>query len=258
VAGLKIWPLFVALGTAATATGVTVWAAYGTHGLNLHSANEVSAIENRAGGQREEKVAPAEALSDPGQAIFVARVENPDSGEPAISGTGWVPNPLPDCIAVRYARALQTRRTDEIIHMTHWMQERLKRVRLSCSVPAREEAAREELRHDILTRTLEGNRLRPEGVEDKYIFAPGARLEVIGSDKREHAHEDPLSCPVKERTWLRVVYPNPITALRDETGRPIRSIVVGVNVSPDGYVLKAGILGNVEIRRDTISLDWES
>ena len=45
-------------------------------------------------------------------------------------------------------------------------------------------------------------------------------------------------------------------ALRDEAGRPIRSIVVGVDVSPDGCIVKAGILGNVELDRESIALDW--
>jgi len=45
-------------------------------------------------------------------------------------------------------------------------------------------------------------------------------------------------------------------ALRDEAGRPIRSIVVGVDVSLDGCIVKAGILGNVELDRESIALDW--
>ncbi|MFO7977002.1 MAG: hypothetical protein R6V12_20515 [Candidatus Hydrogenedentota bacterium] len=255
VAGLKIWPLFIAMGTAAAAAGVTVWAAYGTHDLNIHPAERPSESEN---GARDDAGEEAErALSDGSPMVLAANLEGLEDGEQSASSTRLAANPLPDCAATRYARALQEGRADEVIRMTHWMQKRLQRVRLSCSAPADEEGARAELRRDILTRTLEGNRLRPEGVKDKYIFAPGAKLSVVGSDKGEHLCDGALSCPVKERTWLRVVYPNPVTALRDEMGRPIRSIVVGVNISDEGYVVKAGVLGNLEIRYDTISMVYD-
>jgi hypothetical protein len=62
-----------------------------------------------------------------------------------------------------------------------------------------------------------------------------------------------LSKPVQERVWLLVTYPAADRALCDETGKAIRSIRVGVNVSPDSYVVKAGVVGNLDIDRDSIS-----
>lgn len=256
--GFRIWPLFIAVGTAAVAAGVTVWAAYGAHEVHVFRAQDVSAGENlgNAGSEDGTGVVPVSFGRD--ESIHGGPLDGSTNGEPAACVDGFIPGSSSNCVALRYARALQAGRADQVISMTHWMQERLKRVQLSSSAPADEETARAELRSDILLRSLEGNRLRPEGVQDKYIFAPGARFEVIGSDKRENGGDDPLTRPVKERAWLRVVYPNAATALRDEMGRPIRSIVVGVNTSPEGYVLKAGVLGNVEIQYDTISLDWGS
>jgi hypothetical protein len=257
-AGLKIWPLFIALGTAATAAGVTVWAAYDAHEVHVCRAQDMSPGENLGNGGYEHGTGVVPVSFRHEERAHGGPLDGRKDGDLVALAVGFVPGSSSDCRALRYARALQAGRVEQVISMTHWMQERLKRVQLSSSAPEDEETARAELRSDILLRTLEGNRLRPEGVRDKYIFAPGARFEVIGSDKRENGRDDPLTCPVKERTWLRVVYPNAATALRDEMGRPIRSIVVGVNTSPEGYVLKAGVLGNVEIQYDTISLDWGS
>lgn len=245
---VKIWPLFVVMGAAAAAAGVTVWAASITGGVSLDFSN--SNAENGLLVMAHETALDEEAPEASNERSHTA--DTPQS-----SGIGPAVENLPACTATRYARALQQGQTAKVIHMTHWMQERLKRVRLGSDMPEDLELAREELRRDILERTLEGNRLRAEGVEDKYIFAPGARIEKIGADRRENLRHDALALPVKRRTWLRVEYPNPGAALRDEAGRPIKSIVVGVDLSEEGYVLKAGVLGNVEINRDAISLDWD-
>lgn len=251
IAGAKVWPLFIALGAAATAAGVSVWASYASRGFVLAPSGAATACYAEDG----------ESLSSvqDGTAAVHAQNVTAEAGSrvpPQAFLQESCSNALPPCTAVCYALALQEGRADDVISMTYWMQERLKRVRMGSDEPDDLAAAREQLREDILSRTLEGNRLRPEGVEDKYVFAPGARIELLGSDKREDARGDPLACPVKERTWLRVEYPIATAALRDEAGRPIRSIVVGVDISPDGYVLKAGILGNVELDRNGISLDW--
>jgi len=242
--GAKIWPLFIAVGSAATAAGVTVWAAYGPLGLTLESPSRVAAQADAS--------ASAPETSRLARTVPVQAPELVENAVPAES----TPSALPLCAATRYALACQENRADEVINMTHWMQECLKRVCRGSDDPAELAAAREQLRRRILSRTLEGNRLRPEGVEDIYVFAPGARIELLFSDTREDARDDELACPVRERTWLRVTYPDAAVALRDEAGRPVRSIVVGVDVSPDGFIVKAGVFGNVEIDRESIALDW--
>lgn len=157
-----------------------------------------------------------------------------------------------DAIAMRYVKAYQSGDCDEIIGLTAWMRERLDTAALKEPGDEALENVRQELRSRALQRPLEGNRLSPEGVDDAQVFAPGTTALLVGSDK---GRKD-LSQPVQERAWIRVVYPARDTALCDESGRPIRSITVGVNVSPEGYVVKAGVIGNLDVDRSSISYDW--
>ena len=155
-------------------------------------------------------------------------------------------------VALRYATAVQQGNCHEIMRQTLWMNERLERVRLESGEEAVEEV-RAQLCERIQNRSVESNVLRREGVEDQYVFAPGAKLEIVQLD--DGAPD--LERPVKERTWIRVTYPYRERALRDMDGAPIRALTVGVNVSRDGYVLKAGVIGNLEIDRTTLSYNWD-
>ena len=118
--------------------------------------------------------------------------------------------------------------------------------------PEEVEKAREALCERVLGRAVEGNQLRPEGVEDRYVFSPGATIEEIGTDEGRND----LAQPARERTWFRVTYPSKDHALFDTTGRPIRTLDVAVNVSAEGAVLKASVVGNVEINRASVCCDW--
>lgn len=155
-------------------------------------------------------------------------------------------------VAWRYALAVRDSNCAEVIRMTLWMNERLDRVRAAHGDSEELEAAREALCRQIVHRAVEGNQLTAEGVEDQYIFAPGVELHLVGMDEGAAG----LRRPVAERSWIRVTYPNRRRALRDQEGQPIRSIVVGVNVSQDGYVLKAGFIGNLDVDRDSIHYVW--
>jgi hypothetical protein len=157
-----------------------------------------------------------------------------------------------DALAMRYVRAYQSGDCDEITGLTAWMQERMRKAALTDPAEEALEKVRQELRARVLDRSVEGNRLSPEGVEDAQVFAPGTTARLVGSDK---GRKD-LSQPVQERAWVRVTYPARDTALCDESGRPIRSITVGVNVSSEGYVVKAGVVGNLDVDRSSISYDW--
>lgn len=153
-------------------------------------------------------------------------------------------------IALEYVSAVQTGVCVRAIELTWWMQERLRFV----AENSRDEksAARQELCDSITSRATGGNRLRPEGVEDQYVFAPMAKVEVAALD----AGRQDLAKPPMERVWLRVSYPVPTQALHDENGTPIKSLRVGMSLSTDGYVLKAGATGNLEIDFDSISYNW--
>jgi len=159
----------------------------------------------------------------------------------------------PDPIAMQYAAAFQENNCEEVVRLTQWMQERLRRVRVESGDAAAFEAEKAALCARIRDRAVEGNQLRPEGIEDQYVFVPGARLEPVAVDE---GWAD-LEQPVRQRVWIRVTYANRRHALRDETGLPVKAVTVGVNVSPEGLVLKAEVVGNVDILRETLSYDWE-
>lgn len=154
--------------------------------------------------------------------------------------------------AMRYAHALQESDCDAVMSMTWWMNERLRNAAIDDS-KGDVEQVRRELCEAIQDRAIEGNRLRPEGVEDRYLFAPGTELEPLFMDRGR----DDLEQPVGGRLWVQVTFPLPSRALCDEHGRPIRSIRVGVNVSRDGYILKASFIGNLDLDRGSISYDWD-
>ena len=175
------------------------------------------------------------------------------AGEPAADAVAVlhfdrVPNPS----AVRYVVAFRDGKWDDVVELVFWMREHLNRVRVSEGSPRAENEARETLKRQVSCRFLGSNQLRAEGVEDQYVFAPGTQIIPLGAD----AGRKDLLQPVADRTWFRVEFPDDATALRDENGAAIRSLTVGVNVSASGYVLKAAVIGNLEIDRTKLSLDW--
>lgn len=154
--------------------------------------------------------------------------------------------------AVRYARAFMDADYDYIIEHTDWMQKRLRRAQLETGHGEYAAEAREALRRSLSEHTIAGNQLRLEGVEDQYVFVRGAELAVQSID----AGRKDLSGSVTHRVWLRVTYPVRIHALRDRQSLPIRSLTVGVNISAEGYIIKAGIFGNLEIDEGSITY-WD-
>lgn len=189
------------------------------------------------------------------------RAENPYMRPIAISVTHKVvevdafeqPKALDAGIALRYAMAHQQGRSDEIVDTTYWMKERLEIALGPTGDRAEERRVRGHLRAMATERNAGGDILRPEGVADRYLFPPGTLVE----EQRSDAGLAGLAAEVWKRDWLTVTYPNRRVALRDAQGRPIRSLLVGLNVTQDGYILKAGVVGNAEIDRASISLNWE-
>lgn len=155
-------------------------------------------------------------------------------------------------LASGYASAILEGRCGDVIAMTWWMEERLRHVRMTTSNAQDVEDAMEDLCARTIKRTPEGNRLGPEGIEEQYVFRPGASFQVIGADEGR----DDLEKPVLHRTWIEVTYSTEVQALRDRSGNAIKSLIVGVNVSKDGYVLKAGVIGNLDIDLDSLLYKW--
>ena len=156
--------------------------------------------------------------------------------------------------AWRYACALRDGDWDAAVEMTAWMRERLEKVNSESGDSQAVAAARAALVRDLSTREAGGNHLRPEGIEDQYVFAPGVALRAVRGD-RGHADLEPS--PV-ERIWVRVTFPGPSGAPLDISGRPVRTMTVGVNMDPSGRVLKAAVTGNMDIDWASLSCDWGS
>lgn len=161
--------------------------------------------------------------------------------------------------ALVYAKAVRDGQSEIAVRLTAWMNDRIRRVALEQSDPSAVTSTRAELCRRIEDRRVEGNLLRPEGIEDPYVFPPGAEIEAVGRD----AGRDDLSAPVAERVWLRVTYPRretaPLAPVNDRftTLKPVRQWTVGVNLDrEDQVVLKASIIGNLEIDRESISFAW--
>jgi len=152
----------------------------------------------------------------------------------------------------RYALSLVEGDYEAVVDQVLWMNERLNRIRLRTGDESAVADARVELVESLGRRNVAENQLTPEGVEDKYVLAPGVMLEWLGHDEGR----DDLEAPAARCDWIRVRYPSRARALRDGENIPIHNIVVGVHSDRGGQVLKAGIEGNLDIVWNSISYDW--
>ncbi|NUM55713.1 MAG: hypothetical protein HUU46_18895 [Candidatus Hydrogenedentes bacterium] len=185
-----------------------------------------------------------------------------DMGVPVAAATVSAevkPTPIDGGNALAFAKALQANDCDEVIRLTAWMSDRLRRVALESSDPVYVAKARKKLCEKILARPYEDNVLRKEGIDDQFVFAPGAQLEVVSKDDGR----SDLGTAVAERVWIRVTYPRretaplaPVAAGSPDM-KPVRQWTVGVNIAREGeQVLKAAVQGNLEIKRDSAVFDW--
>ena len=169
------------------------------------------------------------------------------------------PKPIDGGNATAFAKAFQSNDCDEVIRLTAWMADRLRRVALESSDRKSVAETRKKLCEKILARPYEDNVLRKEGIEDQFVFAPGSVLEVLSKD----SGRGDLGTPVAERVWIRVTYPRRETAPlapvapRSPDMKPVHQWVVGINLARENaLVLKAAVEGNLEIKRDSASFDW--
>jgi len=153
--------------------------------------------------------------------------------------------------AWQYAVACRDGDWERVLSSTLWIRDRLDFVQ-QANGSAAIAAEKDRLIADLGARTMADNRLTEEGVEDQYVFSPGAEIEYESVD----AGREGLDAPAARRTWLRVTYPLREKSLLDGDGLPIRSLRVGINVSHDGYVLKGNVIGNLDIDWESIMYDW--
>lgn len=187
-------------------------------------------------------------------AVFseISSLESPGSTGSAGADPGEIPLTRMDRAALRYATACQETNCEVVIAMTLWMKDRLSYVRTQHGEGEEVAQARLKLCEDLSDRRTEGNQLTPEGIEDKYLFSPHATIRFAGRGEEE-AGTTKMEASV---VWLEVEYAEKRHAVRDRDGRPVQSLRVGVHVSPDGDIIKAGILGNTAIDWDSISYWW--
>lgn len=154
-------------------------------------------------------------------------------------------------VSMQYVEALQEGNCDVAIARILWMNERIEQTRLKN--PEQVAEIREELCRSLTDRRIEGNRLAEEGIEDQYVMAPGCSAVPVRVDEGR----DDLERPASTRVWVEVTYPRRDRAPVDLEGLPIRRLVAGINMTNDSYVLKASVIGNLEIDFDSISTNWE-
>ncbi len=157
-----------------------------------------------------------------------------------------------ESLAVKYAEAVKRGDCETIIEKTWWMQESLEVAFEEVGDALDTEEFRGKLCEGATVRNAGENVLTSSGIEDKYLLTPG--VEIVPVDADEGGLE--LARPVGERVWLRLRYPTKLMAPLDSDGNRIREITVGVNISRDGFVLKAEVMGNLEVNWDSVSLDW--
>jgi hypothetical protein len=155
--------------------------------------------------------------------------------------------------AEEYVNAVQRGDCNFVIAATIWMQDRLEYVRSHAADPAAEErAAREALCADIRNLPKDRRVITDGGAEDPALLTGLSRVDFVSVDP---GRED-LESPVAGRVWLRVRYPSAGEAPVDEIGRPIRTIRVGLTLTPDGHVVKAGVVGNMELDDESSVVYW--
>jgi len=150
--------------------------------------------------------------------------------------------------AMQYVQELQQGQYEKALFRVAWVQERLARERAAKGNGDADNTVLRALASAQAPTERSRAVLEQEGIEDTYIFVPRAEIVVAGADGGRIG----LERPTAGRAWLAVSYPDPSNAPKDETGRPIRGLTVGLNLSEDGYVLKAEIIGNLEIDRYSI------
>ncbi len=148
--------------------------------------------------------------------------------------------------AFRYAEALISGDGDTALAMLSWVRDRLAHVQRirGAGDPVRQE--RDRLARELLNRAPEGAVITEEGIEDQYVFVPGCQLELIGHD----GGAQDLEAPAAGRDWIRITYPRPENAPRSPSGKPFKTLVVGVNWDANGMILKGNVIGNLEIERE--------
>ena len=150
-----------------------------------------------------------------------------------------------------YINAYQVKNCDEIIQTTWWIQERLAKLNETDTAAIDTEKAR--LCEELYALNTKDSMIKITGLNDQYLLSPVSTFKILGADPGR----DDLAKPVLERVWIEIVYADPNTAPQLENNlSPVHSIIAGINISDDNYILKGAVRGNWEIDLTSISTQW--
>ncbi len=150
-----------------------------------------------------------------------------------------------------YIKAYQEEKWDNVIEQTQWIQDRLSYInKVSNGDQQKIQKEKERIKNDIKERDINKNFLTKEGIEDRYIFIPEAKVTIVGIDDKGPFTDK----RIKEMVWINIEYPKPSKALRNEKQIPIKSLVCALSVNSDGKIIKSSIIGNAKIDYSSIKL----
>ena len=108
---------------------------------------------------------------------------------------------------LRYAEAVRDGDCATALQMLWWVRERLTWAGRGEAPVDAVSRARARLCEELLRHGDDAGQLRREGIEDRYVFVPGAVIEAVALGKGREG----LARPAQECLWLEVTYP-PVAA----------------------------------------------
>lgn len=179
-------------------------------------------------------------------ALSIGRPSSPKPQTPQYSAPPQLDRADPGLV---YATAVRDDDCATALPMVAWMTDRL-------DWTAKQGLAVDGVRAELcgrITGVMGGPAtVRNEGIDDAAVLVPSAQIEFVRVD----GGLSDLGDLVSHRTWLRITYPDPHDAPRNRNGRPLKSLLAGVNIAQNGQVLKAAIIGNLELRPQAVWSEW--
>jgi hypothetical protein len=147
-----------------------------------------------------------------------------------------------------YIKAIQERDCEYIVRVTWWMQERLRNELANGASQTELESTQQEMCNSLFQPEKSEYFLSLEGLVDGALFPQGVEWKILGAD----AGIKTLSKPVLERIWVELTYSGVPNGPKTSQGVPLKSIIAGINISKDEYVLKGDIRGNWNIDQESL------
>jgi len=147
-----------------------------------------------------------------------------------------------------YIEAIQTRDCDYILRVTWWMQERLRNAQADDRSRTDLDRIKQEMCDSMFQLEKNDYSLSLVGLVDGALFPQGVEWKILGAD----AGIDSLAKPVLERIWIELTYSGVPNGPKTSQGIPLKSMIAGINISEDQYILKGDIRGNWNIDQKSL------